>query len=432
MRDRPPRPLNIEKCREDRVPVKPGWYGRLGRMVANQTLPVLEDRPQLDSVPPIASIAGLDSSRLGTSLPVDRMGSLHRLRQEIDALDEKIVALLNARARAAREIGKEKAAAGIAVFSPDREREVLQRVASLSSGPLSTGSLQAIYRELMSASFALEQPLRVGYLGPNGSYSHEAAMGKFGASVTYEPLVDIRGVFDEMSRGHIDYGVVPVENTTGGAVLDTLDAFIEHDVKICCEIHRAIHHHLLARCGLDAIQVVYSKPEVFAQCQRWLTETGFAQKVRPAASSSKAAELAGQEDGAAAIGSSLAAWLYGLQTLAANVEDNPKNATRFFVIARDSAKPTGDDRTSLMFTTAHTAGALAEVLLVFQKAGINMSMITSRPSRSAELEYNFFVDIDGHATDEPVQAALAEAQRHCRTLRMIGSYPRSTEVVAAA
>ncbi|MCA9257089.1 MAG: chorismate mutase, partial [Phycisphaerales bacterium] len=252
------------------------------------------------------------------------MASLDELRQRIDALDGDIVRLLNQRAQAAVEIGKLKNASGSAVFSPDREKAILDRICQLSAGPLSKASLLAIYRELMSASFALERPPRVGYLGPRGSYSHEAAVSKFGASVEYEPLVHIGGVFDAMDRGHIDYGVVPVENnTTGGVVLDTLDAFADTGVMICNELLLPIHLNLMANCPMDEIEVVQSKPEAFKQVQRWLAETGLVEKVAPAASTSRAAELAASTHGTAAIGSTLAAKLYGLKILAANIEDNP-------------------------------------------------------------------------------------------------------------
>lgn len=366
-----------------------------------------------------------------TTLQGNFMATLDELRRQIDALDGQLVRLLNERAAVAVEIGKLKMSSGAGVYAPDRETEVLSRVARLSTGPLTRGSLHAIYRELMSASFALERPPRVGYLGPRGSFTHEAALGKFGASVEYESLSQIAAVFEEMSRGHVDYGVVPVENSTSGAVLDTLDAFLKHGTKICCEMYRAIHHNLMASCRQEEIEVVYSKPEAFMQCQRWLAETGLAAKVSPAPSTSRAAEMAASQRNAAAIGSKLAAKLYGLSVLAENIEDNPNNATRFFVLGRDETRPTGHDRTSLMFVTAHKAGALVEVLLVFQKAGINLTMLTSRPSPKAEVEYNFFVDIDGHAADANVKKALDDARTHCHTLHVLGSYPKSTAVLAA-
>lgn len=360
------------------------------------------------------------------------MATLPELRQTIDKLDEQIVALLNSRAGIAQAIGRLKAVSGQAVFAPDREREVLDRVTALSQGPLSSESLTAIYRELMSASFALERPPRVGYLGPKGSYSHEAAMGQFGASVEYDPLVNIRAVFEELSRGHLDYGVVPVENSASGAVVDTLDSFIEHGTHVCCELYRPIHHNLMANCRQEEIEVIYSKPEAFAQCQRWLGQTGLSQRICPASSTSKAAEMAAGQKNAAAVGSSLAAKLYGLQVLAANIEDNPNNATRFFVLGNAPTKSTGDDRTSLMLVTAHHAGALVEVLLAFRKAKINMTMLTSRPSAKAEQEYNFFVDFDGHIDDPAVQQAISDAQSHCRILKVLGSYPRARLSAAAA
>lgn len=364
-------------------------------------------------------------------MPWAVMTSLQDIRKEIDDLDGHIVELLNTRARAAERIGRLKTTMGAGVFAPDRERAVLDRVAELSAGPLSKMSLQAIYRELMSASFALERPPRVGYLGPAGSFSHEAAMGKFGASIEYEPLLSIRGIFDAMTRGYIDYGIVPVENNSvGGAILDCLDAFVDHEVVVCNEIHRAIHQNLMAQCALEQIETVYSNPEALKQCQRWLSEAGFGAKVVATPSTSKAAQQASEESKTAAIGSGLAAKLYGLKILAANIEDNPQNVTRFFVLGKEAAKPTGDDRSSLMLTTAHKAGALVDVLLVFQKRGINMTMITSRPSVGTALEYHFFVDLEGHAEDTAIAAALEEAKTHCRTLRVLGSYPKASDVVA--
>lgn len=360
------------------------------------------------------------------------MRSLEELRAEIDAFDAQIVGLLNARAEAAVKIGRIKVETGAGVFAPDRERAVMDRLMTLSQGPLSKSSLRAIYRELMSASFALERSPRVGYLGPEGSFTHAAATGKFGASVEYEPLLDIRGVFDAMSRGHIDYGVVPVENTSvGGVVLESLDAFLDHDVVVCNEIRRAIHHSVMAKCPLEEVRRVYSKPEALTQCRNWLTETGFAAKVVASPSTSEAARTAAREEHAAAIGSALAAKLYGLQVLAENIEDNPSNATRFLVLGKEAAKPTGDDRTSLVLVTAHKAGALVDVLLVFQRLGVNMTMITSRPSAKTDAEYNFFVDLDGHAEDPHVAQALDEAKTHCASLRVVGSYPKATDVVAA-
>ncbi|MCK6457450.1 MAG: prephenate dehydratase [Phycisphaerae bacterium] len=354
---------------------------------------------------------------------------LEELRRQIDRLDEQIVELLNARARLVVDVGRVKSASGTAVFSPDREQQILDRIRQLSAGPLSHASLLAIYRELMSASFALERPPRIAFLGPHGSFSHEAALGKFGASVEYEPMTGVDGVFDAVKRRYADFGVVPVDNSIIGTVADSLEALAESDLRVCCEIHRRIHHNLLARCAINDIRVVYSKPEAFAQCQRFLAETGMQAKTASVASTSRAAELARDEAGAAAIASRLAARLCGLNVLQSNIEDHAHNVTRFFVIGREIARPTGDDKTSLTFVTADRAGALVDVLLVFQRHGINMTMITSRPSRTQSMQYVFFVDVQGHAVDAALTAALADARPHCVKLSVLGSYPRSADVV---
>jgi len=355
--------------------------------------------------------------------------NLEELRRQIDALDEQIVDLLNQRARIVVEIGRIKAAQGVPVYSPDREKAVLGKVCQANKGPLSDRTIAAIYRELMSGSFALEKPLRIVYLGPEGSYSHLAAMGKFGSSVEYEAVADIPGVFQEISRCHADFGVVPIENSTGGGVIDTLDTLVETDVKICAEINRTIHHNLLANCPIERIERVYSKPEVFAQCQRWLAETGLAAKTIAVASTSKAAELAENEPGSAAIASSLAAELYHLKIVCENIEDTPHNVTRFLVLGREMARRTGEDKTSIMFITADKAGALADVLDAFRTENVNLSFIQSRPSKKRNWEYYFFADAIGHVNDENVARALRKASEHCLRLVVLGSYPQAGEAL---
>jgi len=354
--------------------------------------------------------------------------TLEELRQHINQVDIELVELLNRRAEVVVEIGKLKSVEGTPIYAPDREKAVLDRIRAANKGPLPDKTLVAIYRELMSGSFALEKPLRITYLGPEGSYSHLAAVGKFGASVEYEPVTDIRGVFEEVSREHADFGIVPIENSVGGGVIDTLDALVETDVLICAEINRAIHHNLLAKCNLKEIEKVYSKPEVFAQCQRWLSETNLADKTIPVASTSKAAELAGEEKASAAIGSTLAAELYSLKIICENIEDNANNVTRFFVIGRDSPGPTGDDKTSLVFTTKDEPGALVNVLHALRESGVNMSFIESRPSKKRNWEYYFFVDVKGHQDELHVIEAIKSAREHCLRLNVLGSYPRATDV----
>jgi chorismate mutase/prephenate dehydratase len=355
--------------------------------------------------------------------------SLEELRKRIDEIDYKLVQLLNERARVVIEIGKLKNKTDKPIYAPDREKEVFAKISQANDGPLPDRCLVAIWRELMSGSFVLERPLRISYLGPGGSFSHTAAMLKFGQSVEYEPLTDIRSIFDQISKGHCDLGIVPIENSTGGGVIETLDAFIDTDVRICSEVLMAIHHSLLANCSLGDIDKIYSKPEVFAQCRNWLSATFKDAQTIPVASTAKAAQLAAQEHGAAAIGSRAAAELYGLKIVCENIEDIANNITRFLVISREDAKPTGEDKTAILFSTAHKAGALADVLEVFKRYNINLTNIESRPSKKRQWEYYFFVDFIGHRTDKHVQAGLEEARKHCLQLSILGSFPRAAELL---
>ena len=354
---------------------------------------------------------------------------LSALRGKIDALDRQIVDLLNARARVVVDIGKAKQADGTAIYAPDREHRVLERIASHNDGPLPQKTLLAIYRELMSGSFALEKPLRIGYLGPEGSFSNLAAQRKFGASVEYYPLADIRAVFHEVARGHCDLGLVPIENNVGGGVIDTLDSFVDAKVYICAEVIVDIHHNLLANCPPQEIKTVASKPEVFAQCRNWLSTRFTQADLLPVASSAKAAEMAAEDDSLAAIGSTLAAELYGLKIVFANIEDNPNNMTRFFAISTTPTKRTGNDKTAIMFTTSHRAGALVDVLNVFAGNAVNLTNIDTRPSRRQSWEYYFFVDAEGHCEDENFKRALVEARDHCGELHVLGSFPRATDTI---
>jgi chorismate mutase/prephenate dehydratase len=355
--------------------------------------------------------------------------NLDALRVQIDALDERIVALLNDRARVVVEIGKLKQQNNAPIYAPDREKAVLAKLRKLNHGPLPDRCLEAVYRELMSGSFALEKPLRIGFLGPEGSFSHAASVKKFGSSVEYVPLADISGVFEEVVRGHADYGLVPVENSIGGGVVDTLDAFLSSSARICAEVLITIHHNLLAKEPWEQVKSIYSKPEVFSQCRNWLSTVAKDRDVQPAASTSTAAQMASKQPNVAAIGSSLAGELYGLRVMFENIEDNPDNVTRFFVIGREPARKSGDDKTAIMFTTAHKPGALAEVLDVFKENGINLTDIEKRPSKKVNWEYYFFIDAQGHSDDAGMKKAIDEAKKHCLQLTVLGSYPRAIEVL---
>ena len=359
----------------------------------------------------------------------DPDSQLAPLRARIDELDQKIIHLLNERAKVVVEVGKVKQTGDNPIYVPERERQVLDQVRSYNKGPLPDDCLEAIWRELMSGSFALERPLRVGYLGPQGSFSHLAARRKFGASIEYDDLNDIAGVFEAIHREHIDLGLVPIENSAIGGIGETLDGFLGSDARVCAEVLINIHHNLLANDPPEKITKIYSKPQALAQCRKWLAVQMLQADKVPAASTSKAAEIAAKEPGAAAIGSTLAGEVYGLKVLFKNIEDNPQNTTRFFVIGKHPPKPSGDDKTSIMFTTEHKAGALTEVLDIFRDHGLNLTHIDKRPSQRANWEYIFFVDVIGHIKDDRVAQAIEKATSHCLQMTVLGSYPRAVEVL---
>jgi len=370
-----------------------------------------------------------DDSPNNPDTPAPDPDALGPLRDQIDGLDRQIIELLNLRAKVVVEVGQVKRGAGSPIYVPDRERRVLEQLRGYNTGPLPHKCIEAIWRELMSGSFALERPLRIGYLGPPGSFSHQAARTKFGASVEYDNLAAIPMIFDAVARGDLDYGLVPIENSTEGSVAVTLDALGDSSVRICAEIQIAIHHNLLANCDPPDIRKVYSHPQGLAQCRGWLS-TQFPRVEQIAASStSRAAELAAAEPGAAAVSSSLAAKLHNVHMQFENIEDNPNNTTRFLVLGKQTTAPTGDDKTAIMFTTEHKAGALTEVLNVFRDFGLNLTHIDKRPSQRVNWEYSFFVDLLAHRDEQNFQDAVEEAKQHCRELTILGSFPRAGEVI---
>ncbi len=356
---------------------------------------------------------------------------LAQLRAQIDAIDLQLVDLLNRRAQVVVEVGKHKQQHNTPIYAPDRETLILKKIRELNHGPLPNKTLEAVYRELMSGSFALERPLKIGFLGPVGSFSHAASAAKFGQSVDYVPLTDIAAVFDGVARGHVDYGLVPVENSIHGGIVDTLDAFLDSGsgAQICAEVKIAVHHHLLTKEPWEQVKKIYSKPEVFTQCRNWLANVGKGREVQPVASTSYAAQLAAKDPGVAAIGSHLAAELYGLHAQFENIEDRPDTITRFFVIGKQPAGRSGNDKTAIMFITADKPGALAEVLDVFRDNGVNLTDIEKRPSGNQNWQYSFFIDAMGHHNDESMQRAIEQAKQHCLKLTVLGSYPRAMEVL---
>jgi len=357
--------------------------------------------------------------------------NLPELRISIDHLDARLVELLSERARVVEAIGQAKRTSDTPAYAPHRERAVLDRVKALNQGPLPDGAIEAIWRELMSGSFAIEQPMCISFLGPPGSFSHIAAVRHFGSSVSIAQAPDIDAVFHAVATGAAHYGVVPYENSIVGGVTDTLDAFVEHPVDVCAESMVEVTHCLMATCPLNQILRIASKPQALDQCRKWL-QTHHSEAAQVATTSSAAAvELATREHGTAAIGSRLAGSLYDVPVLAEHIGDKPANLTRFLVLGTQRPEPTGHDRTSIMFVTKHDPGALVDVLAVFRDAGINLSHIDKRPSGRENWEYTFFIDADAHRDDPAMAAAIEHATQLCMLLRVLGSYPRASGILHA-
>ena len=351
--------------------------------------------------------------------------SLDNLRKRIDSLDSEIIRLLNERINVVLSIGEEKKKEGAEIYVPARERAVFEKIKKLNKGPLPDESAHAIYREIMSAALALETEMKIAYLGPEATFTHQAARNKFGASVDYLPTSTIADVFNCVQNRTADYGVVPVENSTEGAVTHTFDQFATTPLKICAEIYLPISLTLLSNHRKEEISLVFSKQEVFGQCRSWLGANMPAAKLSPVESTTRAVQLALETPGSAAIASTMASDMYSIGILAENIQDIQGNTTRFLVIAPSYGPPTGDDKTSIVFGVKHKVGALYDALSVFKADQINMTKIESRPSRSKAWEYYFFVDIDGHADDPKVARALNELQEHCSTMTVLGSYPKA-------
>jgi chorismate mutase/prephenate dehydratase len=349
--------------------------------------------------------------------------NLKNLRKQIDSLDKKIIDLLNKRSRIGLSIAKIKQKSGVSIYSPDREREVLRKVASENKGPLERRALEAIYREIMSSSLAGEKPIQVAYMGPEATFSHLAALKRFGSQVEYIACNNISDVFLEIERDGADYGVVPIENSIEGVVTHTLDMFMDSDLKICAEITLDVSHNLLANCPKNKIKRVYSNPQVFGQCRIWLQENlPDAEKIE-VSSTTRAAQIAAKEKNSACIASLLAAKVYRLKVIAHDIEDSLHNITRFLVIGKTDVPATNRDRTSILFSIKDRVGALHDMLLPFKKYRINLTKIESRPSKKKAWDYYFFVDLEGHKDNPKVKKALLELENKCTFLKILGSYP---------
>ena len=350
---------------------------------------------------------------------------LQPLRDQIGDLDRQIIDLINARAKVVVEIGEIKAREKAEVFHPRQEKEVYRRIEEMNAGPIASSVFRAIYREIMSGCIALERKLLIAYLGPPATFTHQASLARFGVAVEYLPVHTIGDVFTEVETGHADYGVVPIENSTEGAVNSTLDMLSHSTLRICSEIHHEISHCLISNEPKERIRKVYSKSEAIGQCNHWLRTTFPTVELIEVSSTAVAAERATGEAGAAAVASELAARMYNLRIVERSIEDIHQNVTRFLVIGKQDSPPSGDDKTSLMFSTKDRVGALHEVLGILRDCDINLSMIESRPSRKKAWEYYFFTDFDGHVSEHRVEEAIKRLESQCQFVKILGSYPKS-------
>jgi chorismate mutase/prephenate dehydratase len=346
-------------------------------------------------------------------------------RKAIDRLDSHIVRLLNERTRHVLEIGEIKLKAGEEIYAPHRERAVLQRLCRRNPGPITNDSLRAIYREIMSSALSLEKSMTIAYLGPEATFTHQAAIRKFGSSLRYAAQKTISDVFSEVAKNRADYGVVPVENSTEGVVTHTLDMFVESDLKIVAQIILPIQHCLLSRFPRSRIRKLYAHPQSLGQCRGWVQNNLPDVEIIETSSNARSAELAAKEKNSAAIAGVLAAERYDLRILESDIQDNSANATRFLVLGRQCSPPTGRDRTSLMLSITHEVGALHQALAAFRRFKLNMTKIESRPNKRRAWEYYFFVDCEGHKDDRKVAKAIAELERQCNFVKVLGSYPNS-------
>ncbi|MBU3912383.1 MAG: prephenate dehydratase [Candidatus Omnitrophica bacterium] len=349
---------------------------------------------------------------------------LKSLRKKIDDIDKKIIALLNKRASIAKNIGSLKNLAGTGIYMPDREAQIYKNILKQNKGLFSDKALTAIYREIMSSSLALEKNINIAFWGPEASFTHLAAIKKFGSQVKYSSCDSITDVFREVEILRADYGVVPVENSTEGAVSHTLDMFINSDLKICSEILLDISHNLLGKCDIKSVKKVYSNPNVLGQCRGWLDTHLRGVELIEVSTTSRAAEIASKEKGSCAIANILAAKKYKLRVLDNGIEDSTSNVTRFLVIGQHIPAPTKKDKTSIMFSTGRDRiGALHDTLSPFKKNKVNLAKIESRPSKRKSWEYYFFVDMLGHCRDAKVKKALKELEKQCSYFKILGSYP---------
>jgi len=346
-------------------------------------------------------------------------------RKAIDRLDAQIVRVLNERTKHVLAIGEMKLKAGEEIYAPHRERAVLQRLCRLNHGPMTNDQLHAVYREIMSSALALEKSMAIAYLGPEATFTHQAAIRRFGSSLHYAAQKTIADVFTEVSKNRADYGVVPVENSTEGVVTHTLDMFVDSDLKVVSQIVLPVQQCLLSNSPRARIRKLFAHPQSLAQCRGWVQNHLPRVEIIETSSNARSAELAAKEKFTAAIAGMLAAEKYGLRVLEQDIQDNAANATRFLVLGRQCSPPTANDRTSLMVSVTDKVGALHSALAAFRRYRINMTKIESRPSKRKAWEYFFFIDCDGHIYDRKVANAIRLLGEHCNFVKVLGSYPNT-------
>lgn len=373
------------------------------------------------SAPPGAAKTKAKAAVETSAVPV-----LSEVRERIDGIDRQIQGLIAERARWAQQVGRAKGPlkAAIDYYRPEREAQVLRQVLDRNDGPLSDEVLLRLFREIMSACLAQQEPLKVGFLGPEGTFSQQALIKHFGHSARGLPLDSIEEVFQEVEAGHADFGVVPVENSGQGTIQSTLDMFLTSNLKICGEVELRVHQYLLSRTGrIEDIERVYSHPQSLAQCKTWLRQNLPKAEKIAVASNAEAARRSRTADDAAAIAGESAGHVYGLKIVSGPIEDRPDNTTRFLVLGRELFPPSGHDRTSLLVYVRDQPGALYSVLSPFAKYGVSMNRIESRPSHTGRWQYAFFIDVSGHAQEAAVQQALSELGEYAADVKVLGAYP---------
>ncbi len=352
--------------------------------------------------------------------------NIDKIRKEIDTLDKELLKLLSERGAKAKKIGKIKEGKGKKIYVPSRERQIFNRLSQSNKGPYNERAIRSIFREIISATRALERPISVAFLGPEATFTHQAATGHFGHAADFIPQADISMIFNEVEKGEIDFGVVPIENSTEGVVSYTLDKFVDSDLKICSEIIVSVDLHLISVCSkISDVKTLYSHPQALAQCRNWLARHLPHVSLKNVDSTASAAKVLSKNKNAAAIASDLAANFYGLNILARKIQDSKKNFTRFLVLGKEQAGKTGNDKTSIAFVAKDKPGILFHLLKPLANAKINLTKIESRPLKTKAWEYMFFVDLDGHSSEKRVQKALEGLEKECMRFKVLGSYPKA-------